>query len=70
MNYPDTHDNVYLRYLFGLECGVVFICLQEFRRNRSHDSKLGNFFKNPNFCELLFILLMNCVFFKLFKKIT
>jgi hypothetical protein len=48
MKYLDTHDSIYLKYLFGLECETVFICLQGFWRNRRHDSKLGN----QKFCEL------------------
>jgi hypothetical protein len=72
MNYLDTHNSIYLRYdkdPFDFKYRVVLICLQGFQRTHWQDAwQVENFFLiNPNFCRHLFILLMNCVFFKLFK---
>ena len=56
MNYPNTHDCVYLKYgddPFSLVCEAVLICLQGFQRKCQHDGKLGKFFKH------LFVLLIN-----------
>ena len=52
MNYPDTHDSVYLKYdndPYNVECGAVLICLQMFWRKRRHDGKLGKIVNKSKF---------------------